>query len=210
MLFDEQNIENLLPSYLTSTNKDRLKEALRQFSATGNQDEIYPNFYYTSNLNHFAQGDILHSLKSVDWNFDKSEYETVYYSVMLLSNSCDVSQENKRATNPKNILFVPIVPLSEVIQDFVANGFKDDEIESFKSNLKRQLFSNLFYLPVSYKKNEDFIAYFDRTYWYPQQEIVKINLPEERYISLSNIGYYMLILKMSYHFCRVPEEIERN
>lgn len=210
MPLEDQILEALLPSYLSSTDKDRLKTGLKQFSQYGDFTQTYDNFYSLRDLDHLAQGDILHSQKTVDWNSENSEYENITSSVIVISNSCDINSENKRVLNSKEILFAPVLPLSEVLADFEVNGFNETEIKSFLTTLKSQLFSNLFYLPKSYKKEEEFIVYFDRTHWHPNEEINKVNLENDRFISLSSIGFYVFILKLSYHFCRLPEERERD
>jgi hypothetical protein len=78
------------------------------------------------------------------------------------------------------------------------------------TQIKNQQFSNILYLPPNKEKNE-YLAYFDDLSIIEKEElnILKEEIIFNRIESLDYFGYYLFIFKLSYHFCRVPEETER-
>jgi len=202
------SFEELLPPYLISAEKGRIKTALRQFFNEGTEP-LYDGFYTFKKQPYLMQADVLHSVKGINFDFDRGEYETGYNAAMLISNSCDVSTENNRAVNQKEALFAPIVPVNAYLEDFEEQGFSHDQLNNFYNTLKRQEYTNLFYMPPV--NDVDYMVRLDRTYWVPQSEIAEAlsDLDGSRFISLSNWGYYLFITKLSLHLCRVPEEFER-
>ena len=203
------SFEELLPSYLLDTEKGRIRNALSQFFDRAKPDIDYDGFYVKSQTPYLMQADVLHSVMAIDFDITRNIFITGYTPTVLISNTCDVSELNERTINQKEALFAPIIPLGQYVDDCQQQGFKSDQIKSFCSQLKRQEFSNLFYLPPI--GSEDYIVRLDKTYWLPQSQLLETseNLHEARYVSLSNWAYYLFIAKLSLHFCRVPEEVER-
>lgn len=66
-----------------------------------------------------------------------------------------------------------------------------------------------FYLPKS-KNLDEAVAFFDYTNSFDINYIDRESLKERRLVSLSNYGFYILLLKLSIHFTRVQEKVERN
>ncbi|MEP5611451.1 MAG: hypothetical protein ABJP45_04345, partial [Cyclobacteriaceae bacterium] len=58
---------------------------------------------------------------------------------------------------------------------------------------------------------KEYIAYLDDTSNITIEELglLKENLSENRIASLDFFGYYLFVLKLSYHLCRLPEETDR-
>jgi len=209
MILSETAFEELLPPYLHDITKNRIRNALSQFS--GAKEIDYSDFYSAENTDFLMQGDILHSVKGIMWDEGSGEVQSGYNPAMLISNSCDVSIENIRSVNQKDALFAPIVPLEEYISDRKAAGFKEDQIQGFLNRLRKQEFTNLFYLPSNPINKKEYLARFDRIYWLPlillQDAINEIE--KARFISLSQWGWYLFMVKLSLHNSRVPETVER-
>jgi len=112
----------------------------------------------------------------------------------------------------KQALYAPIVPVEDFFNT-LCEEFDYDEarIKSIHGKLKNQTYSNLFYLPPNHKNQKDYILFLDNIFWQPssilKDKIKRID--SERFVSLNYFGFYLLITKLSYHFCRVPEELDR-
>ena len=78
------------------------------------------------------------------------------------------------------------------------------------TQIENQQFSNILYLPPNKEKNE-YLAYFDDLSTIEKDELnaLKEEIILNRIGSLDCFGYYLFIFKLSYHFCRLPEETER-
>jgi hypothetical protein len=212
--FSAEHFERLLPLYLVSTEKQRLKEGLSQFlSANRDNDIVYDHFYLEDNVDFFRQSDLIAEVRSANWNadFEGGEFERSYTDSMLLSNTCDVNDQNKRPINIKESVFAPVVNFREYLRDLKENGISELQAHNFEKDVMQQRIANLFYLPPYIKDGPDYIALLDRLFWLPSSDLNK-RLPyisQGRIKSLDQFGFYLFIFKLSYHFCRLPEEADR-
>ncbi len=212
MGFGEDQWNILLPSYLSDESKGRLQKSLEQFHQS-NRDEIsYEDFYKNYGYEYFLQGDIVLEIRTAHWNKDERSFGKSYYDGLILSNTCDISFDNNRNVNPKQCLFAPLLDLNSYLQDLLAAGYTAQKTEEFKKNVKAQLYSNLFYLPKINDQDKERIALLDRMFWYPIDELQPLvaTINEERIASLNQYGFYLLVFKLSYHFCRLPEQCDRE
>ncbi len=208
-MLSQQEFNELLPPYLHATAKGRIRDAISQFSQEGTID--YNGFYLTQSTDFLMQADMISSVKGLLWDEDSGEVTTGYNPAMLISNTCDVTADNVRNINQKDALFAPITPLNEYIDDCEKEDFTKSQIDSFLNVLRKQEFTNLFYLPPNPKNGKEYFVRLDRIYWLPLaqlRETVK-NLEKSRFLSLSQWAWYLFIVKLSLHTCRAPEEIER-
>ncbi|WP_421941914.1 hypothetical protein [Pedobacter sp.] len=211
MAFGERSWVELLPSYLTSENKGRLQQGIEQFYPENRNEISYDNFYRDFGHKYFLQGDIVLDVRMANWNASTASYEKTYIEGLILSNTCDISLENKRDVNPKQCLFAPLINLEEFLADLSSNGLSDDKLEAFQKNVKSQLYSNIFYMPAAKADENDRIALLDKVFWFPIEEMEGLieTIDEERIASLDHYGFYLLNFKLSYHFCRLPEQCDR-
>jgi len=204
---------SLLPPYLLDSEKDRLSKALKQFKRNSSESgEIdYSGFYLSNPPQILLQGDLIVSAVRPFWNVHQDIFESMYSRVLLISNSCDVSSDNKRNIQ-KDAVFAPIIPFSEYEKDMEEKGFSRIKIDSVFMQIKRQSFSNLFFLPNPNGSDSGYIVLLDQLFSLPNSEVEKMsnNLITSRFKTLDNFGSYLLIVKLSFHFCRVPEEVERR
>lgn len=212
MSFGQEQWNILLPSYLTSENKGRLQDALKQFHKENSNEISYENFYKDYGYEYFMQGDILIEIRSAFWNRENARYEKSYSDALILTNTCDISFENNRTLNPKQCLFAPLLNLEDYLQELRGGGFSQQKIDNFVKNLKAQVYSNIFYLPQSGDDSPERIALLDRIFWYPVEELQALlpTINEERIRSLNHFGFYLLVIKLSYHFSRLPEQCDRE
>ncbi len=205
-----------LPHYLLDPEKDRLARALNQFQkrrdSEKNSEIDYSNFYlHNFQPSFFLQGDLMHSLPQPYWNSVNQEFENSFSPALLISNSCDVSIGNKRQVE-KDAVFAPLIPILEYKKDMIKRGLAQNKIDSILSQIKRQTFSNIFYLPSISEGGNDFLAFLDQLFSIPAEVVEQqlTDIKSNRLISLDNFGSYLFIVKLSFHFCRVPEEVERR
>jgi hypothetical protein len=213
MEFGDDYFQDLLPSYLTETESGRLKDALKQFLPEHRGKNIdYSDFYRNYQNNYFLQADSIREVRFPFWNAENASYEKLYTDALIISNTCDISLENNREYNKKECLLAPIIEFSEYLSDLAVKGYSDDQIQSFENNVKAQLISNIFYLPNEYLQEKEYIVWLDRMFWLPTQELNMLleTIAEDRISSLSHYGYYLFILKLSYHLCRLPEKCDRE
>ena len=157
------------------------------------------------------QADILNSVKGILWDESSGDIESGYNPAMLISNSCDVSVENTRSLNQKDALFAPIVPLAVYVDDCLKEGFTQGQVNSFLNVLRKQEYTNLFYLPPNPINGLEYFVRLDRIYWIPISQLKNTmeNLSDSRFLSLSQWAWYLFLVKLSLHSSRVPETIER-
>ncbi len=206
MILSDYLFEELLTPALLSANKGRIKAALNQFFQP-EKTEISYDLFYSNNASEFLmQSDVLPSLKIIDWNSEKEEFENGFSPVMIISNSCDFAKDNERPLNQKDALFAPLIPLDDWVNELYVE-FNLQQINSFLHALKRQEHTNLFYLPLNNINKKEYIVRLDRIYWLPQSQLKDI--AANRFISLSQWGHYLFLTKVALHMCRVPETQER-
>jgi hypothetical protein len=211
MPFDDNNWNQLFPVYINGELKDRLKNALVQFRKEANVSEInYDDFYFLQLRDYFMQSDVVKEIRLPFWN--GSEFEKTYSDSIVLTNTCDISVENLRGINVKQCLFAPLLEFSTFIADIVdSKEFTEEQVKQHIDNIKKQLISNIFYLPPNHKDGKEYIVLLDNIFWFPTEELHTYlpTINEDKFISLNHFGYYLFMLKLSYHLCRLPETCDR-
>lgn len=195
-----EEIKKYLPQYLSDSDAKKLFSALKDFP--NNIDErFYSNYSLDDNI--LYQGDCLKDIPA----FNLPDTRTKLSQSMAISNTCDMDLSNKRLWNTR-ILFSQII-LLEKLEKGLCQRFPKDRVTNYINSLKKQQITNAFYLPKS-KNLDEAVAFFDYTNSFDINYIDRESLKERRLVSLSNYGFYILLLKLSIHFTRVQEKVERN
>ena len=195
-----EDIKKYLPQYLSDRDAKQLFSALKDFP--NNIDErFYSNYSLDDNI--LYQGDCLKDIPA----FNLPDTRTKLSQSMAISNTCDMDLSNKRLWNTR-ILFSQII-LLEKLEKGLCQRFPKDRVTNYINSLKKQQITNAFYLPKSKNLDED-VAIFDYKNSFDIIYIDRESLKERRLVSLSNYGFYILLLKLSIHFTRVQEKVERN
>ena len=195
-----EDIKKYLPQYLSDRDAKQLFSALKDFP--NNIDErFYTNYSLDDNI--LYQGDCLKDIPA----FNLPDTRTKLSQSMAISNTCDMDLNNKRLWNTR-ILFSQII-LLEKLEKGLCQRFPKDRVTNYINSLKKQQITNAFYLPKS-KNLDEAVAFFDYTNSFDINYIDRESLKERRLVSLSNYGFYILLLKLSIHFTRVQEKVERN
>jgi len=217
MEFGEDHFESLLPPYLTSDQKSRLKDSLSQFSIhrgseNSNNEVDYNNFTTKQHSDYFKQSDLIYEIRYPHLNEETVEFEKYYTTAIILSNTCDISSENLHILNKKQSILAPVIDLNCFIEDLSKNDyFTRERLTSFLNELKLQRITNLFYISEN-NGGEEYIALLDKIFWFPTNELNDYieNINENKLFSLTQFGYYLFLLKLSFHFCRFPEALDRS
>ena len=205
--FDFGMIEHLFPEYLTKQQKGRLIEALAQFKdATDSgkwSSKIYSDFYTPHNYDYFLQGDLLREIRFPDYDKQNRSFKRTFTDALILSNTCDLDVTNIRRVNKQVVL----APLLEVGYFSEYQTGMDKILEGIKS----QTTSNILYLPPNPHNGKEYLCHLDKAFWFPTDELCTYqkDIDQTRIASLEYFGYYLFLVKLSYHFCRLPEEKQR-
>jgi hypothetical protein len=207
MTFSLDSIERLFPPDISEQRKGRLRDGIKQFSVRSNS-KVYTDFYLTSSPDYFLQGDLIFELRFPLWNPDKRDFEKVYFDSIILSNSCDIDDANQTTrTLPKQVMTAKLFSLPDFKEGLVQYDIENSDV--IIQRLKNQEYSNLMYFPPI--NNIEYVAYFDELSSVSNEELnaLKNDINKNRIACLDWFGYYLFMFKISYHFCRLPEEIDR-
>lgn len=189
---DEFNV--YLPYYLSEQRKKGILKELKNFP---------------SNMQYFTtkyEEDVLQGDGFSDLVISNHKGETKKIKGILLSNSCDMDINNKRTFLPK-VVFSPLVNLEKYIMLLKKRGVLEQDIEQQISQIRLQKITNMFYLPKKSTNENEYIILLDDLYNIPINVLPETN---KKIFTLSQSGFYMFLFKISIHFCRFHENIERD
>ncbi len=192
-----------LPKFLSAESDKELFDSLRNFP--NNLDSrIYTNYLIDSDI--IYQGDGLNNLLYI--NLPKPDIKSI--PCMILSNTCDIDLVNVR-NFPSQVVYAPIFNLKKYQEALYVNSSKTkNQIDSHIDSVRRQEITQVFYLPGVENKMDDSIVFFDRVCNFPNNKISRENLKEKRLFTLSDYGSYLFLLKLSIHFTRIQDKVERK
>lgn len=202
MTFDADALRQQIPYYLTAAPSQKaLLVELKALTEGADKGYFIPAGYddYKAQI---LQGDGWHGFQV--FLFQSKNVKKV--RGIVLSNSCDVSPENTRVLPPK-VTFAPIIKLSEFTKFFEVRGFDSKKIASRVTAIKAQNVTNIFYLPADGRLDEDYVALLDDLHSMP----VEVHRQAaEKLFTLSMAGFYLFVFKLSVHFCRLHENVDRS
>lgn len=202
MSLDADHLREHLPSYLSAEDQKRLVAALQAISGGGRQEYLLGS-YENDFKELMLQGDGWRGFRAYDY-----EREIVVATRgLVLSNSCDLAPDNPRAT-PSRVTFAPLVKLAAYEELLQQSGIKPESIEDKISSIKAQKITNIFFLPAGGDLAEDYIVRLDEAQSMPIA-VQEKSAEREKLFTLSMVGFYMLVFKISVHFCRLQEGVPR-
>ena len=196
-------IKIYLPKFLSAESDRELFKGLKDFPE--NIDErLYTTYLNDTKI--IYQGDGLNNLLVV--NLPKPEIKPV--PSIILSNTCDIDLQNER-NFPSQIVYAPIFSLEKYKQTLLKNSKKSKEqIIDHINAIKKQEITQIFYLPRFDGKLEESIVFLDRVNNMPNTLIERDKITSNRIFTLSDYGAYLFLLKLSIHFTRVQDKVERK
>ncbi len=201
-MIDFDELKKYLPKYLSQEATEKLFQDLKDFP-----ENIHGRLYgdVLENENDVFQGDGIVDLPVVNLPDEIVRNG----KVMILSNTCDISLDNRRILFPR-IVYCPILRLSKFIDTLRKRDIPDERISQFVQVIKKQEVSSIFYLPSGAKLEEEYIAILENINNCDVKVVPKDEVGERRLFSLSNYGFYLFLFKLSIHFTRIREAVERG
>ena len=191
-----------LPKYLSPDAEQDLFEDLKNFPQ--NPKQFYTN--YRQNDPVVYQGDGIKDLLII--NLPKPEIRPS--NAMVISNTCDINLENKRPIDSR-VCYTPIFNLRKY-RDVLLEKWSSDttKVENHINCIRRQEISQIFYLPVGGGLSEDSFIFLDRISNCDNASIDRTKLKDIRIFTLGNSGFYVFCFKLSLHFTRINEKVDRD
>lgn len=186
-----ESLSQYIPYYLTQPQKEGLVKALQEF----------PSCNYYSSLQHegILQGDVWTGLQL--FNFDTGERQGK--RGIVISNSCDIDSKNIRVA-PVSLVFAPMLKISAYQSFLQRNSVSKEKIENQLREIRRQALTSVFYLPPGRGMDEEHLVFLDSLHSIPVKYFEKNEEPKKVF-SLSQVGFYIFVMKLSMHFCRMHE-----
>lgn len=195
MNFEE--IKDQIPYYLTRPAADGLLKELESYSEK-------TQLFASSSFEGVLQGD--------GWKgftlFDFGRKTAITSRAIVLSNSCDIDPNNKREI-PAKVTFVPLIRLSRVKSVFENCLSNSQSVDEKIKAIKEQRSTSFFYLPSQGVLEEDYVAWFNDIHSMPMSTFLE-NQEKTKLFSLNMTGFYLFLFKLSIHFCRFHEKVDRG
>ena len=189
---DLEDLRLFLPKYLSPERQNDLWNELRSFP---NNRALYS---YVIDDTEILQGDGWRGFIAIDFYSRDSKV----VSGLVLSNSCDVSIDNRRAITP-NIAFAPLVRLEAYVDLLRATGYEGERLESTVRSMRSQETSSLMYFPSISDKMPESIALLGDVRSHPLDHFTATE--RSRIFRLSDFGFYLFLFKLSIHFTRMND-----
>ncbi|KAF0239192.1 MAG: hypothetical protein FD181_172 [Prolixibacteraceae bacterium] len=200
---NEESLKIYLPKFLSAESDKELFEGIKSFP-DNIDSRIYTN--YLENTCLIYQGDGIRDMLVI--NLPEPLIKPV--PSIILSNTCDIDIENLRMF-PSQIVYAPILNLDKYTNALLTKGNKSSEqIDSHLKSIKKQEITQIFYLPKLEGKLEESLVFLDRVLNISNKYIIRSNLKNNRIFTLSNYGAYLFLLKLSIHFTRITDKVDRK
>ncbi|NEW79845.1 MAG: hypothetical protein GZ086_10570 [Gelidibacter sp.] len=199
---NSDEIKLYLPKFLSSESERQLFEGLKDFPK--NIDErLYTSALKESSI--IFQGDGIKDMLVINLpNTSIKEAKSIVFS-----NTCDMAPNNIR-NFPSQIVYAPIFNLQKYKQALIEKSSKSKkEISSHIKAIKEQKITQIFYLPKINDKIEDSIIFLDRVNNCSQEYLQSKELKQDRLFTLSDYGAYLFVFKLSIHFSRIKDNVDR-
>lgn len=197
-MINADDIKLYLPKYLSDLSQESLFYELKKFPSND------PNQYYVSFEDKVIyQGDALKNIPFIslpDTNIN-------YINVIVISNTCDIDLSNTRIF-PAFISYCPLIDL-ERYRLLLLKHSSETKVTNHLSDIKAQRITQIMYFPKGALLDKEYITFFDRTLFLKNAYIDRNQLQNSRIFSLSNFGYYLFLLKLSIHFTRIRDGVDR-
>ena len=191
-------VDVYLPGYLSNDTHDQTLRELAQHPKT---ERFYSRLSeYGSKI---LQGDGIPNLPVI--NLPDTKVGSA--KVLILSNTCDIDLDNDRKRFGAMVLYAPIMKLSAYIGALERSG--DTGISEHVQHIKGQRITQILYLP-EIGDLEECIVFLDRINHCKNADVSRERLEERKLFSLNQYGHYLLLFKLSMHFTRIHEGVDRE
>jgi hypothetical protein len=196
-----EEIRKFLPTFLSQGSENAFVEEITHFLQ---QSENRP--FYTDALREAPmvfQGDGLEDLLIINL----PDTATRQGKGIVLSNSCDINPLNQRLFDA-SLCYAPIFSLPAYL-DALRKQFSEERVAAHERALRRQAITQIFFLPKGGNLENDAIVFLDRIISTANQSVSRNDLSDRRIFTLSDFGAWLFTLKISIHFCRIRDQVDR-
>ena len=130
---------------------------------------------------------------------------------IVISNSCDISPDNQRRF-PVRINFVGLISFDRYEAALRASPGAvagKQSIADHLADVRGQRVSSLFFVPKTGSLSGDCIAVLDDVHTVPLTYFDQVT-DRRRVFSLSDVGFWLFLFKLAYHYCRFHENVDRS
>lgn len=124
---------------------------------------------------------------------------------LVVSNSCDITKQNKRVIDPP-ILFAPIIPLAKWEALLIQAGDDERTVSGKLQQIREQVLWPMFHLPANGAFPES-IAILNDLRNEPAEAFYESDT--SKVFSLSDYGWWLFLLKFSGAFLRANDNVLR-
>jgi hypothetical protein len=196
-----EDLKIFLPKYLSEESETKLFDGLKDFPS--NIDgRLYTN--YLKDQPTIFQGDGLNDLIAINL----PSIDTKLVPGMVLSNTCDIDPDNIRIY-PSPIIYAPIINFEKYSKSLLLKLPKD-KVNPHLEAVKKQFVTQIFYLPRISNTLDESLVFLSRIHSIRNEYIERPKLKTSRIFSLSDYGNYLFLFKLSMHFTRIQDKIERK
>ena len=197
-----EDIKSYLPKYLSEDNYKNLLKELKSFPKNIDQ-RLYSKPQSPGTI---FQGDGYKKFPYVDLlHLDLGSKEV---KGIILSNTCDIDLDNTRPYS-SSIMFAPIIEVAKYTETLMNRGVNPDIIDDHLKSIRKQSVTSILFLPRNSRIQES-IVFLDRIMNIDNSYICRDQLQSQRLFTLSDYGFYMLLFKLSVHFSRIQERVNRG
>ncbi len=188
-MISRDEISDYLPTFLSHGSDKAFLEEIRDF--------LYKNSkkpFYTSALQHqqiLFQGDGLEDLLIVN-----------------LPDLTSVFPGNKRMFS-SSITYAPIFSLQKYL-DALRKEHGEEKLSAHEADIRQQLITQIFFLPNGGRLGGDCLVFLDKVISASSEIIEREKVPAIRLFTLSDFGAWLFALKLSIHFCRIRDRVDRT
>lgn len=198
-----EDLDLYLPKYLSDLAEKSLLESLKSFPS--NMDQ---RFYtdYLKNEPAIFQGDGLKNLLVVE--LPSTDIKKV--KGIVLSNTCDIDPTNKR-NYPSQIVYAPIINYDSYKNNLIRRmSGAEAKLSNHFQAIEEQSVTQIFYLPPCKNVIEASIVFLDRVMNINVKHFNTENINNSKIFTLSDYGAYLFVYKLSIHFTRIKDKVERK
>lgn len=199
-MISSEDVRQFLPTFLSQGSETAFLDEIRHFLDSRGKP------FYTSNLTHpiLFQGDGLDGLLVI--NLPDPTVNRA--PALLFSNTCDINPANKRFFR-SSLSYAPIFALDRYL-DALRAEYSSERVDSHEQDIREQGITQIFFLPQGGKLQRDSLVFLDRTMSASSATIDPQQIPHIRLFTLSDFGAWLFALKLSIHFCRIRDKVDRT
>jgi hypothetical protein len=202
-MIDLDDIRLYLPKYLSPETEGKLFTDLRGYPATIDA-RMYGFIGKSDSV--LYQGDGLNAMPVT--NLPSKEIKNL--PCIVISNTCDINPESEKKY-ATNVVYAPVASVRKYRALLLERQvYTEQQAEDHLRSIRQQEIAPIFYLPESQYMQEESIVFFDRVCNCEASFIDREKLRGARFFSLSEFGFYMFLIKLSIHFTRMQERVDRR